>query len=176
MKAHLIIFLALISILFASCDLNSESNNTPALVMGPFILNGDTLKINSKNNISVLDIISVGDTVSVTLKTNGYTNNLTKLGIYQSKDDLTSIEYPPMDSLIIFPQRESIASIFTEASDYNNGYFEFTGLLNHFQFTFKYIAKKPSQEASLKIYVASDAAFEYNTSGMEITTPIVEKK
>jgi hypothetical protein len=123
----------------------------------------------------VLDTITVGDTVSITLWTHSYTNNLTKLSFLESQDDLTGIIFPPKDSLIIFPQRESIESIFAKSAGYDEGKFIFTGLLTYLQFNFKYVAKKPGKEASLKIFVASDANFDYNSSGIEIRTPIKEK-
>ena len=175
MKTRLYILLALIAVVFGACNLDSESNYTPYLTVGPFILDGDTLKYQSTADGAVLDTITVGDTVFVSVYTNSYRNNLLKLSITE-QGEYTEILYPPVDSLLIYPDRTSKESIFHSTSDYTKGKFIFDGELSELLFSFKYVAKKAGKTVLLKVAVASDAKLDYNTTGIELRTPIKEKK
>ena len=173
MKTKFLFLLCFVAVLFAACNLDSESNYTPAILIGPFIHNGDTLKFYPYSSV-LKDTISVGDTVFITVYVSGQTSNLINLSITESQDGFTKIIFPPVDSLIIFPERTPKESIFALDSNHKNGNFKFSGELIYLEFVLKYIAQKASNEAFLRVSVTSDAKPDYNLSSFKVITPIKE--
>ncbi len=162
------ILVALIS--FNSCDLKGDANYTPEIIFVqlPFNQHGDTLKAFITDTGIKLDTITVGDTVSFYLYLAGYENNLKTFYLKQSADSSTRV---------LYTSKNSMDSIFTTStSNYSNGQFYLNANTTGLYFPFKYIARKPSNEASLTFSVVSDAKFDKspgsNTSTLILKTPI----
>lgn len=162
------IFAALIS--FNSCSLDGEANYTPEIIFVqlPFNQHGDTLKARITDaGAFKLDTITVGDTVSFYLYLTGYQNNLTTFYLKQSADSSTRV---------LYHSKNSMDSIFTSSSNYNNGQFFLNANTTGLYFPFKYVARKPSNDASLTFSVVSDAVFDKtpgsNSATFVLKTPI----
>jgi hypothetical protein len=155
---------------FNSCNLDNESSYTPEIIFVqlPFNQHGDTLKafITDAGSFK-LDTINVGDTVSFFLYLTGYQNNLKTFYLKQSADSSTRIVYSSIATM---------DSIFTVSSNYANGQFLFNPNISGLYFPFKYVALKPSNEASLTFSVVSDAVFDNapgsNATSLVMKTPI----
>lgn len=171
MKSKILLLLAVVGITFSSCDLTGEANYTPQIY--PYISPADSLGIYRTDVLDVfrMDTITVGDTVSFYIQMTGIENNLTAFYLTQSADSAAKI---------ILPDKGSMDSIFLSTSDYKTGKFLMKGTSTDLFFPFKYIARKPSNEAKLTFTIVSDANFSdsyigTNTSTLTIKTPIVEK-
>jgi len=169
MKTPLFILLGLISLIFASCDLNSESNSEPEIrfFQNPIVNGTDTLDVSytDESGVFVLDTLTVGDTVSFRMYINGYSNKLKEYYMIESADRVTEI---------LLPSVSSMDSVFLSASsDYPNGKFMLAGTSTSLFFPFKYVAKKASLEAKITFRVESDANFENNTNTIVLKTPII---
>ena len=173
MKTRLILFFALIAIIFSSCNLNGSSNYTPQIlfVNSPFTNKLDTLSSSlGDDGIYHMDTISVGDTVTFRIYLYGYTNNLVSFNIVQSDTSSTKILLPPVISL---------DSIFLSTnSNYSTGNFIFKSKITNLYLPFKYVAKKANSVAKLSFYLSSDATFDnsgsigYNNVSVVLSTPI----
>jgi len=167
MKTPLFILLGLISLIFTSCDLNSESNSQPDIIFyqNP-VAHNDTLDVNYtlEAGVFILDTLTVGDTVSFKVYINGYSNNLKEYYMIESADSV---------SKILLPSRTSMDSIFLSTSNYATGKFMMDGTSRSLYMPFKYVAKKASLEAKITFRVVSDANFEYNSNSFVLKTPIV---
>lgn len=172
MKAKIFLFITILSALisFNACNLDGEANYTPEIlfVKLPFNQHGDTLKaFITDAGAFKLDTITVGDTVSFFLYLTSYQNNLKTFYLKQSADSCTRI---------LYSSKSAMDSIFTSSSNYNDGKFYFNANTSGLYFPFKYIARKPSLEASLVFSVVSDAVFENgmasNSSTFTLKTPI----
>ena len=118
MKKHLFLILGSVISIFTSCDLSGDYNYKPDIVFlqNPIVINrSDTLgfTIDAAGEY-MLDTIRVGDTVSFFMVFDGYSNHLTELNIIQSLDSVSSILLPPV---------ESLDTIFSSTSNYNQGKF-----------------------------------------------------
>ena len=176
MKAKIFLFITVLFALisFNACSLDGEANYTPEIlfVKLPTNQHGDTLKaFITDAGAFKLDTITVGDTISIFLYLTAYQNNLQTFYLKQSSDSCTRIEYA---------SKSSMDSIFTPTSNYNNGIFFFNAKTAGLYFPFKYIARKPSLEASLVFSVVSDAVFDSgigsNAATFVLKTPIKEVK
>lgn len=169
-KSTVIGALCCVGLTFTSCNLDSESNYTPAIMQGAFFTNqhGDTLKLRSVDSEIVLDTLRVGDTVSFSFALNGYVNNLKGFSVKQSADSI---------SRILLPSKLKLDSICTPESDYSKGLFLFKGNFVFYNFPFKYVATKPSMTGKFSLTLSSDANFgtsmnASNTVKVDIKTPI----
>lgn len=174
LKKSVLVCLVLVFIAFShvSCDLEGDSNYTPQInfLTYPLLQNGDTLQISaiSGTNELLLDTIHVGDTVSFKLFLNGYTNKLQSFYILQSADSV---------SRVLLPQKVSLDSVFTAASDYKNGKFLFKDNISALFFSFNFVAKAVTKESKFSIHLVSDAKFDIgmggtNTALFNLKTPI----
>ena len=168
----IIIVLALVFVgLFTSCDLDGESNYTPNIFFLKLPVNqhGDSLKsyFTDKSNVYQLDTINVGDTIFFWVYLEAYANQLTAFYLTQSADSV---------SRIILPNKASMDTVFTSASDYKAGKFIMDGTRSNMLFPFHYVATKPSKEAKLELSVVSNASFKggfaSNFNGFQLKTPI----
>lgn len=181
MKSKLFLLLAILSIGFTSCDTKSESNFTPEISVYPKLIvnKADTLKrldtlsiyLTNKLGEYLLDTINVGDTVVIPVVVDGIANKLTAFNLIQSADSLTTI---------LFPVKSSLDQLFLSTSNYAEGKFIPNGTFTSLYFPFKYVAKKPSNDAKLTITVASDAVFKdfsgTNSKSFVLKTPIAKAK
>lgn len=171
MKSKILLLLAVIGITVSSCDLSGEANYTPQIY--PFISPNDSLGIYRTDVLDVfrMDTITVGDTVSFYIQMTGVENNLTAFYLTQSADSAARF---------ILPNKSSMDSVFLSTSDYKTGKFLMNGTSTDLYFPFKYVARKPSNEAKVTFTVVSDAKFTdsyigTNTTTLTIKTPIVDK-
>jgi len=171
MKTRFFIFLVLSTLIFSSCDLNNESNNTPDIYFysDPIVNGTKTLsKYLADYGILKLDTIQVGDTVSFQMYFYAYSNNITSINITQSTDSLTQLVFPK-DSVYFLP-----------TSDFEKGKLLATGTYSDLIIPFKYIAKKAALNAYLTFSVVSDAKFKdlsgENSRTVILKTPIVAAK
>ena len=160
MKIRFIIFLGIIAMAMASCDVNGSSNSTPDIlfVTIPIVNKTDTLNGYSTDDASVkrLDTIQVGDTVTFRILFWGFSNNLSICDIIQS--DTSAAKF-------LFPADISLDSVFiSSASDYANGKFVFKNKVQSLYFPFKYVAKKASTDARISFFLSSDADFSSSSS------------
>lgn len=174
LKKSVLVRLVLVFIAFSyvSCDLEGDSNYTPQInfVTYPLLQNGDTLFISGiqGTNELLLDTIRVGDTVTFHLFLNGYSNKLQSFYILQSADSV---------SRVLLPEKVSLDSLFTSASDYKSGKFLFKNNINALFFPFRFVAKAVTKESKFSIHLVSDAKFDMgvggtNTASFSIKTPI----
>jgi len=167
MKTPLFILLGLISLIFTSCDLNSESNSQPDIefLQNPVANGTDTLVATYQEaGIFLLDTLTVGDTVSFRIYITGYSNNLKEYYMIESADSVSEI---------LLPSRSSMDSIFLSTSNYATGKFMMDGTSTALYMPFKYVARKASLEAKITFRVVSDANFENNSNSFVLKTPIV---
>ena len=171
MKTKILIFLGLIVVAFSACDLTGESNYRPDIqfVQNPITTKGDTLSIfyTDVSNTYRLDTIHVGDTINFKVYVNAYGNKLKGYYMAQSADSTTRI---------LLPNKNTMDSIFSAASNYSLGTFLMKNDANTLYFPFQYVALKPSLETKLALSVTSDANFEYNQNSFILKTPIVARK
>lgn len=181
MKIQQILLLTLISIGFISCNMTGGANYTPQISMSSrlrvfkadTLLRIDTLDIYNTNvaGVLLLDTISVGDTVDIPVSFDGITNNITAIYIIQSADSLTSIA---------LPAKSTLDPLFSASSNYAEGKFYANVNFTSLYFPFRYIAKKPSNDAKLSFTVVSDAIFKdlsgSNTNSFVLKTPIKASK
>jgi len=153
MKTYFFIFVGLIVLAFSSCNMDSVSNNQPSILFYKQpVLNGKTtLGGVVTTDYYLLDTISVGDTVSLYMYLDGYTNNLVSYTMTLSGDSVTKL---------VLPRVSAMDSIFLSTSNYNKGIFYFSGKVNSIVFPFKYVAKKVNSEAKIVFNLVSDANFE----------------
>lgn len=174
MKTPLLILFAVISIAFTACDLNGSSNFTPEMRLYPsHISKSDTLNmyLTDESGVLRMDTINVGDTVVIRMYLNGSTNNLTSFYLAQSDTS---------EATILLPVAASMDSIFSKSqSDYDRGKFIFLPKKVFIYFPIRYVARKPSNTATLQFSLASDANFENgignNSIVLKLKTPIVAK-
>lgn len=168
----LIIILIMVPVgLFTSCDLDGESNYTPNIffIQLPTNQHGDSLRsyMTDRPNVYQLDTINVGDTLFFWVYLEAYANQLTGFYLNQSADSV---------SRILLPNKASMDTVFTSASDYKAGKFIMDGTRSNMLFPFYYVATKPSKEAKLELSVASNANFDggfaSNVNGFQLKTPI----
>ncbi|MBP1677848.1 MAG: hypothetical protein H6Q20_2407, partial [Bacteroidetes bacterium] len=169
MKAKLFIFLAIMPLFFAACNLEGGENYTPSIyVFKPYNQNGDSLAISITDASYVLDTITVGDTITLRLYMEGYANNLTAFYLKQSSD---------LSGKIVLPSQNSMDSTFTAGSDYAAGKFLMAGTSSNLFFPFRYVALNANKESTLTFTIISDAKFDSslggsNTSSFTLKTPI----
>lgn len=154
MKLYFIILL-FICCVFSACDLTGSSNYTPQITFLHIAqLNSkDTLKINytDESGVLKLDSISVGDTVTLRVLLNGFTNNLVSFMILRSDT---------VSSKLILPDKNSLDSVFNSSlSNYSKAKFNFRANIPYMGFQFKYIAVKESSDAKISFALLSDANF-----------------
>lgn len=174
MKTRFFLIIPVLIITFFSCNLDSSNNYTPQIIINrPFNQNGDSLKLflTDTGGELRLDTIHVGDTISISLILNAYSNNLTAFYLKQSSSTASEV---------ILPDKEEMDSVFITGSDYNSGKFLMKGDSPILFFPFKYIAKEISNEAKISFTVVSDAKFDIgfgsNTATLAIKTPIISNK
>ena len=181
MKTQQILFLALISIGFISCDMTGGANYTPQISISSRLrvfkadtLNRiDTLDIYNTNVAGelLLDTITVGDTVEIRVSLDAVSNNITAFYLIQSADSLTSIT---------LPAKSSLDGLFSSSSNYAEGKFISSFNFTSLYFPFRYIARKPSKVAKLSLSLVSDAVFKdlsgNNTNSFVLRTPIKAAK
>lgn len=171
MKTRFFIFLGLLTLIFTSCDLNNESNNTPEIYFykDPVVNRTKALgKYLADYGILKLDTIYVGDTVSFQMYFYAYANNITSINITQSTDSLTQLVFPK-DSIYFLP-----------TSDFEKGKLLAAGTYSDLIIPFKYIARKVGLNAYLTFNVVSDAKFKdlsgENSRTVILKTPIATTK
>lgn len=175
MNKLLLTLIALVTVIFSSCNLESESNFTPTIrfTKPPVVINkADTINIKLINpgdkpyTVLCLDTISVGDTVSFGVLFNGFVNNITSFSMTQSADSI---------SRILLPRKSSLDSVFTTSSNYSQGVFNLSKKTVSVYMPFRYVARKASLTSGIKFNVVSDANFSANYFTVELITPIKEK-
>ncbi len=172
MKTRFFLIFLVPIITFISCNL--DSSNTPQIIINrPFNQIGDSLKLflTDTGGEIRLDTIQVGDTISISLILNAYSNNLTAFYLKQSSTTASEV---------ILPDKEEMDSVFITNSDYNSGKFLMKGDSPILFFPFRYVAKQISNEAKISFTVVSDAKFDFgfgsNTATLAIKTPIISAK
>lgn len=174
MKTKHFIFIGLLALSFAACNINGSSNSTPELsIVTSHIKQSDVLNLyyTDEGGVLRLDTIQVGDTIVFRMDLNGITNNLTSFYLTQSDTSVAKI---------ILPVFNSMDSIFSkDQSDYGNGKFIFLPKKIHVYFPIRFVAKKPTNTATIQLSLTSDANFENsigsNKLGMKLKTPIIVK-
>ncbi len=164
MKKMIYSLLILFGFVLTGCD-NEPIENFPFISLPYGTVYKDPeqpLNIYSINGQSVLDTITVGDTITFITYISGVHNNLVELQIYSS--DSNCIKF-------IWPEKAKLNSLFLSTSDYEKGIFKMDGTHSGLYFIFDYIALAESNDATIFFKAVSNAT-KTHTFVERLKTPI----
>lgn len=169
MKKKFFLFIGIFALILTSCNLDPENYQTPNIGIIAIKNHTDTLKFEKYDydlSASVMDTVSVSDTVSFRLYLIGYYNIIKEFHLTPSSDNKSEI----------ILQTDSLDKYCLPQSDYEKGIFYFKEGYIGLPFNFQYVPDKVSNDARLTFKVITDAKSQYSQNSVTIKTPFSKAK